>query len=207
MRLGAKETYNSISNEIDPVSIVKSNLVSARVPDRTFVWVGGQLQNIAAFPEVVKSATILSWYWAQGAPVVLILRRKVPFADVVCRVAGLTKTVGQRFRLRSKANAVVPDSIDGRVSSGEQAGARRPADGLIGDGIGEIHSRLHQAVEVGREIQRVQPISADAIPAELVGDENDDIGWRLIPARLHRAQQWASGAESGRFLQKITPVD
>ena len=81
------------------------------------------------------------------------------------------------FRLVAPARAdVVGDAQANRVLAGHNAGAGRGADRTGGVGLGEAGAGLRQPVDVGRFVE-LAAVAAEVTPAEIVGQEEDDVGW------------------------------
>ena len=134
----------------------------------------------------------------------------MPFADQVGGVAGFAEfscEVGERL---AHGQAVVPDTSLGGVTAGHHDGAGGSADGLIGDGVGEVLAVGGESVQIGRARGAVEAVGAEEVPAELIGHEDDDIG---LDGRCRRGRSSCGGAQAegrasgGSGEQELAPVD
>ena len=114
---------------------------------------------------------------------------EVPFADDGRGVAGVLealrqeKLVGVQPVAGGSGNDDGLESVAERIASGHQGGARGRAHRLRVELL-ELHALLRQLVEVGR-LDVGAAVEADVFPAEIVGDDIDDVG--LLGLRLRRA--------------------
>src|SRR5207237_4647567 len=108
---------------------------------------------------------------------------EVPLADAGGGVTELLEPVGHR-RLGERqaeaapagpATAVELVAEAGRVAAGQEAG---PAGGAVGGGdvaVGESHAVLGDGVDVRRRDVLHDPLEPELAPADVVGQEDDDV--------------------------------
>ena len=131
----------------------------------------------------------------------------MPLADQVRGIAGLAQLACQRGQRLVQRKAVVPDAGLGGVAAGKEHGARRRADRLIGDGVGEVLAARRQRIEIGRTGGTVEAVRADEVPAELVGEIKNDVRLLLRGLRfvlcidLWSLRHWA-GRPPLRYAQR-----
>src|SRR5262245_58662182 len=65
-----------------------------------------------------------------------------------------------------------------RIAAGQQRGARGGADGLRYVEVGEADPVLGHLIEMGRANSLVA-ITAEVAVAKIVGEDDDEVGWRL----------------------------
>ena len=88
-----------------------------------------------------------------------------------------------------------------RVEAAEEAGAARGAQRGGAEGVGEAHALGGEPVDV-RRLQKRMAGEAHAVPAQIVGKDEDDVG----PPGLPAADERGCGSRERRGLQKLTPV-
>ena len=131
------------------------------------VGIGGEFQQVGSQPVIVAAALL----WRDRS---LAFIRQVPFADVSGVVAGILEAMGQGAAFARQGDAIAVAAGFGGVQAGLQAGARRSANRLAGDGIMDVRAGASQAVEVGTEVKRIA-VDAGCVPALLIGEEDDDV--------------------------------
>jgi hypothetical protein len=101
----------------------------------------------------------------------------VPFADAGGDVAGLLQHGGDHdlaARLDGLVALVVDQAGAEGVAAGEELAARRPAQ-RRGVAVLEPRAALGQGIDVGR-LGVVAAASADVAEADVVGEDEDDVG-------------------------------
>ena len=122
---------------------------------------------------------------------VLLLVAEMPLAEERRGVAGVLQQLRQRVAgSRQSLFRGRGDAAEGRldrgallVPTGHEPGTRRAADRAVGIEVGELHPVLCQAVDV-RRLDVLRPVAADVGLADVVGDDEHDVGPRRGGRRL-----------------------
>ena len=139
-------------------------------------------------------------HFRAGAP---FARRQVPFADVICRIARLPQRRGQGGGVFRQAGAIVPDPVAAGILSGKDAAARRSAHRLIRKSRSEQHAAPRHGVQVGRQVHGVETHGPDAVAAELVRDDDNNVGPLHVRTGLRR-RRGRSGHGCGNARQPLS---
>ena len=115
-----------------------------------------------------------------GDSVGLAGEAEAPLAEEAGGVAGLVKNFGDGDVVLEQAFAVtlVGVAADAGVAGVEplhEAGPRRRADRVAGVGVGEAHALAGEAVDVRSE-DLFLAVAAKVAPAEIIGEDEDDVG-------------------------------
>ena len=100
---------------------------------------------------------------------------------------------GEEFP-RAHAGDEIRDTEARRIFSGHDAAAGRRADAAGGVALGKTHAAFGERVDVRCLVERVRVIRADVHVAEVVGEDEDDVGIR----GAHRERARGRGGVSGR---------
>ena len=186
---GAQEFDAASGEKVVAVNAGKRDRLSGRVENGSFVSVGGALQDVGAFPQIEEPAAIFGRDRAEGSGI-LCLGPKVPFADVVGRVAPGAQDGGERYGVGVNAQTVAPYAVFFFVLAGEEAAAGRRADRMIDGRRTEEHAAAGEGVDVGSEAHGVRAHRAEVVRAELIGNDKDDVRLRAGRRRgLHCREQ------------------
>src|SRR5262249_28273133 len=147
------------------------DLATLGIPDTAFVGMRSELEDVAAFPEIVETATVRPRYRTDRRAVIVVFRREMPLADVVRRVTRAPQDLGNRDGVGRQGDAIPPHTVAGPVLAGEQARARRTADGLGGDRVGEVGAFARHGIEGRSQPGGVATVGTQAIPPELIGND------------------------------------
>ena len=157
---GIGQRVHPIAGEVDWLVVV---VVQGRL-----VRVGGELEDVGGEPVVVSAA--VSCRDRSGR----IPGVEVPLADVSGGVPRLAEVVCEGFQIAGQRDAVPVATGARGVHPGLQAGARRSADRLAGEGAPDVGAAPRHAVEVGRQVEGVA-VQPGGVPPLLVGEEDEDI--------------------------------
>ena len=130
---------------------------------------------------------------------------EVPFSEECRFVAAGLQRLGERgflewqegldfqapeplFRLVLAAGQPIRDAQAGWRFASQDAGAAGGADRCSGVGIGEAHAFLRQSVEV-RRLVKGAPVAAEVRPAEVVGDDENDV-WHFLGGSCVESGGW-----------------
>src|SRR5262245_39975 len=111
---------------------------------------------------------------------------KVPFADKSSGIAGGIQCVGERGF--GERETIVGFGIAGRVefkakslriSAGEKRGAGGTTDGSGGIAVKTSNAFVHEAVDA-RCLDVFGGLATEIGIAEIVGDDDDDVGWASL---------------------------
>src|SRR5690348_508734 len=113
----------------------------------------------------------------------------MPFTDVVrCVTFGLERG-GNRGCAGTQAKTIFPDAGLRRILPGEERRTRGAAERLVRYSVLKSDAAARDAIEIGRDAHRIQAIGPDEIPAELIGNDQEEIGLGFL-AGLRR---WFTG--------------
>ena len=165
-------TYGGVGLRIDAVARQLHRLPLI-VIHQQIVGVRGEFQHVGGQP-VIVTAALLGRDWSMSAI------SQMPFADVGGVIIRLFEIMRQCEAIAGQRDAIAVAAGFGGVEARLQAGARRTADWLTGDGIVDIGAGAGEAIEVETEVERVA-VDARRIPALLIGEEDNHIR----PLRRH----------------------
>ena len=182
----ADEAHRMLGDQIRAVTRLVDRLLVMEPVDLAVALVG----------EVVEAP-------AEVADVVLPARQpQMPLADEsALLVAGLGKHLRDESRLGIETVVVVPHDdaahhpVPDRMPAGHQAGAGRRADGRYVEAI-ELDALRGDPVDVGSG--DLAAVEADVTPAEVVGDDEHDVGRALRLRRLDLLARRAAQQDDGR---------
>ena len=173
------EVHPVLAREVDGLAVVVVKI--------TLVSVGGPLQLVRRFPQIPETSAMGrrhgAAHFVARTP---FARRQVPFADVIRRVSRLPQRGSQSVGVFRQAAAIVPDPVAAGVLPRKDAAARRRAHRLVRKSRSEQHPVSRHGVEVRRQVHGVETHGPDAVVAELVRDNQNDIGPLHVPAGLRR---------------------
>ena len=118
--------------------------------------------------------------------------RRGPICRTARCVARSLQHVGHGHLVGPQAHFGLAIAADGGVAgvlAGHEAAARRRADGAAGVGLGEAHALGGQAVQVRRE-DVLLAVAAEVAVAEVVGQDEDDVGARRLSRARRRRRAW-----------------
>ena len=168
---------------------------AGRAVGQAGVTVGGEVLFPAVGAALVDATKVVIKALIFGPPT---RGAEVPFAGEERGIAGGFQGFGERGRVEGEAVGVVGGEERGVAFprgglrgadvvgdagalgplAGEDAGARGGADGAGGVGIGEARALAGEAVEVRSLVERAA-VAAEVLAAEVVGEEEDDVGRAL----------------------------
>ena len=137
------------------------------VEDRV-VGVGSKFKHIRRQPVLIAKARR-----RRHGPLHIAIVQ-VPLANIACLIACIGKVVGHRAAVGGQGNGIAMAAGGRGVEPRLQAGSRRSAHGLAGEGMRRVGVLAPQAVEIGRQAHRIA-VQTRCIPALLVGKEYDNI--------------------------------
>ena len=170
-----QKSDGAVSQEIGAVFAGEVKRVPIAIVHVAFKWVRRAFKGVRGFPEIEKAAAVGGRNRA-GHLIGGGLGGEMPLADVIRGVALGAEEIGQRDGVGLEAQAIFPNTVPGRILAGEHDSAGGCADGLIGDCLAEENATAGHGVQIGREVHGVQAHAAEGVGAELVGNDEEDVG-------------------------------
>jgi hypothetical protein len=133
------------------------------------IGIGGEFQNVAGQPFLVAAPLFLP----HGAGDIVI--GEVPFADVARVIAGFPEMMRHRPASDWQRDAVAVTSGGCGIKAGLQAGSRRAADRLAGEGMGHVGASARHPVKIRHQLQRIS-VKAGTVPPLLIGEKDQNVG-------------------------------
>ncbi len=117
----------------------------------------------------------------------LVVRGDVQLADGVRAVAMGLERFGHGRQAVREGVAVAHQAVARALAARQDRGARRAADGVVGQAVVELHTLAGQPVERRGAADRAA-IAADRVGTVLVGADDDDVGMAGLGG--HGGRQW-----------------
>ena len=207
MRGLAQEPNGALREEIHPIDAGEVNRLTLGVVHVTLIGMRGVLQRIRALPEVIKAAALIGSNGPRRGRMIILGAGQMPLANVIRGVAGLAQRGSQRDGAGSKPQTVLPNPMAVLILPGKEVRARGSAHRLVGNVRPEQRASPRHGIEMRRKTHRVQAIGPQGVPTELVGNDDDDVGWFLVwRLLLPDSLRGASTSNTGNAAATAEPL-